>query len=454
MTTSISRTNSTLKPLTLPFVALAVISLAAPAALAQDGSAMVAAPAATAPQDAAIHTDRIPAANIEKGYAVPHRAPIRTPDPRLLQSPMASYEQHLNALGYSLANPDDTWEANPILDLPQMQEQFEANAAAPLSSAGLVPVTPPTPGGRAGDGRTKAQWIIIQFPPTAYDSVSKSWTVGNKSALWAQLYFGITHSGRKDLARLQGQASLDGAVLGYTRNLALATADLQAPATGNQSVSLNLSALGYTLWSKNQSAPNSVTVGDGKDWTGRLWQTGFDWSIAGYGVGAQLWLEGTVGAHYGAYCKPLFAQMGADANAAIGLGGRAWANVVIIDASLEAQLTLAATDISTLASTEVKQNKPILRRSVPGDGGSGGKGGMVAYGPGGIGGILLNGYTMTAKRITQVDLHLLKGYARAKVKDPLFGYTLGTWTIWNQPNGLYNWTGVLENYTKATAIPN
>jgi hypothetical protein len=426
--------------LTAAAFATTTLMLAGSTAKAQDNT-MPAPPAAIAsvpaPQDGATlsPTVRLSAADIEKGYSIPRRDPIQTPDPRLLQGQLADYERHLNALGYSLANPDDAWDAAPILNLSEIEMQNRANAAPAFASV---------PGIALGGG-------------TVYDTISKSWIVGNQSSLWADLYFGVTHSGSRSLARVQGQARLDGAILGYTKNLALATADLQAPAIGNQSISLNLSALGYTLWSKNQTGA-TVNINDGKDWTGTFWQAGFDWSIAGYGVGASLWLQGTVGAHYTASCKPLYANMGADADAAVSVGGRAWANVGIVDASLEAQLTLASLDINTSASTAVTANRPVFRQSVSPESGRGsesvpagaftdGSGRSNLFGGGG-----LYGYTMTAKRVTQVDLHLLKGYAKVRVTDPIFGWTLGTWTIWNSTNGLYNWTGTLENYSKSYSL--
>lgn len=348
-----------------------------------------------------LRTDRVPTANLAKGYVQPKRQAISGSDLRLLDTRLHPFEKHMNKLGFTLANRNDVWNAYPAITANAIAAQNHINDTAGIYDPQI-------------SGTTR------------YDSFSKDWQSGNKSSLWAEAKISLTHSASRSFARIQGEADVNGALLGHTGSLARATADFYAPKTGDQSASMNLTIMGQTIWSKSQTGA-TVTIGDGFDWNGKLWQLGFDWSIAGYGVGAEIWLQGAVGAHFGGSCQPMYAEVGGNASASVGVGGRAWANLGIVDASLDAQLTLVNADISALASTQSSVLTIRTKRATS----------TIA--------------TMNVKRVVDVDMDFLRGHAIVKVD--AFGFNVANWTLWNAPNGLYEWSGVLDNYNKTYLLP-
>ena len=365
------------------------------ALIAAGALATIAAPAAHAQQDPMV-SDRAATTAVNRGYVRPNRKRIAQPTP--VHPKLVSYERSLNSLGFTLSRSADVWTAAPKVTAAVLNAQIADNQLA---------------------GIADLQFIDL----TVHDTFVKSFEAGDVGSLWAGATFRIDHSATRSMARLQGEGRIEGALFGNTRTLGLATADLFAPSTGKSRATFGLSVMGQSIWSKNVTG-NTVNLTDGKDWTARLWQMGFDISIAGYGVGAEVWLEGTIGAHYTAQCSPLRASMGADASAAIAVGGRAYADLGIVYADLEAHLDLVKLAVGTGASTNVSFGKD---RTLP--------------------------PRMHANRRTTVDLNFLSGYAKLKVKEPFFDSTLGSWTLWNNPNGLFHLTGVLDQYSQSTVLP-
>jgi hypothetical protein len=185
-----------------------------------------------------LRTDKITAAQVAKGYDIPHRSPIKNKNIGLLALKLQPVEKTLNSVGFTLANPKDMWAAEPNINATEMASQLAANQAAGVYQ-------------NDSEGNT------------VYDTLSKDWEVGDKSWAWAQATFNLTHSANEGMARLQGDAQINGALFGDTANLAEATADFYAPATGTQSAQMNLTLLGQTVWSKSDTGAASASINDG-----------------------------------------------------------------------------------------------------------------------------------------------------------------------------------------------
>jgi hypothetical protein len=351
-----------------------------------------------------LRTDNITAAQVAKGYNQPHRSPITNKNINLLDARLRSYEKTLNKQGFTLAKADDVWHATPNINASAIAAQVLANqgAATNQSTAALN---------------------------TAYDTLSKDWEVGDKSVLYAQATFNLTHSANVDMARLQGEADINGAILGDYGNLAKATADFYAPATGTQSANMNLTLLGQTVWSKSDTGATSASINDGFNWNGKLWELDFGWTIAGFGIKAQVWVQGAVGVAFGGTCQPNDVSVGANTTASLAVGGKIVGDLVVVGVEFDVNLTLADLQFLTFASTKSTTEQipfynpyshTLSTRTVP---------------------------VMDVQRTVDADLNFIYGSASVKVTDPIFGETLGSWTIINEPNGLYQWNGVLDNYT-------
>jgi hypothetical protein len=362
----------------------------------------------SAQAQAPLLTSRIPAANLEKAYRVPVRQPIVNPNLNLLPSQLQDVERQLNSQGFTLTRPDDTWTAVPNLDESKLAAQVQA-----YGQPGSVSITK----GTSGSGNLgKMSPLISKLPPgiiynpiiTVTDTFNKSWEAGDPSSFWAQAALNVTHTANRTMAQIQAQGRVDGAVLGSTHNLGLATANVQSPASGNQTVSMGLSVMGDTVWSANQSGSN-LLVSKGYNWNGTLWKTGFDFTIDGYGLTADLWVQGSVGATFAGSSAPLYAFVGGDVNAAVSVGGTVSADLYIIAGKLQAQLTLASADLSGYASTQVVNNE------------------------------------MVARRVLQADLNFLSGQVYAQASS--FGEVLGTYYFWNHPNGYFSYDNVIANTT-------
>jgi len=359
----------------------------APAAKAQDRDAMV--------------NDTVTSAQVAKGYKIPNRARIGRPR-GAMDARLETYEKQLNSLGFSLLRPSDPWSAVPAILATKLQSQAKVNRAA-----GTTTLT--------GTAAT-----------TLSDTFTKSMEGGDPSSLWGKVGFEMVHSGNPNLARLRAEARIQGAMLGITRTIGLAYGDVQGPYAGDKSVQFGLEVMGQTIWSKGATGA-IAKVEEGAEKSAKLWQTGFDFSVAGYGVGAQIWLQGTVGVFANSTAKSLSADMGAGAYAEIYLGGRAWANLGVVNANLDAKLSLINLRLATTASTTVSQ-------------------------PGRFGNNANVARTMTAKRRTDMDLKMLEGYARVKVTEPFFDNTLGSWELWNEPNGVFRFIGVLSDYSRSYTV--
>lgn len=346
-----------------------------------------------------LRSDTITAATVSKGYTVPHRSPITNKNIGSLPLKLRSYETRLNAQGFSVASNKDVWAADPIISAAAIQAQNKVNQTA---------------------ATTQTQSVAN----TVYDTLSKSWEVGDKSVLYAQALFSLTHSANVNMARLQGDAEINAALLGDSANLAKATADFYAPATGTQSASMNLTLLGQTVWSKSDSGASKATINDGFNYNGKLWQIGFDWTIAGFGIGAEIWVQGSIGAAFSGSCVPNNVTVGANTTASLDVDGRVSADLGVVDVDLDADLTLADLQFFSIAST----SSSVISQTV---------GRFTIHEP-----------IMNVHRSVDATLNLINGSATVKVTDPWFGHTLGSWTIINEPNGLYQWSGVLDNYNK------
>ncbi|MFM7321226.1 MAG: hypothetical protein ACKO5K_06850 [Armatimonadota bacterium] len=360
------------------------------------------APAAMA-QDAMVN-DTVTSAQVAKGYKVPNRAAIGRPWGKM-DVRLEPFEKQLNSLGFTLLRPSDPWLALPIITERQLIVQNKLNLAA---------------------GSTKTTGTAAT---TVSDTYTKSMEGGDKSAVWSRVGFTMVHSGNPQLARLRTEAKVEGAMFGITRTVGLAYGDVQGPYSGDKTIQFGLEVMGQTIWTKNASGA-TATIEEGAEKSAKLWQTGFDFSIAGYGVGAKVWLQGVVGCTTKSTAKSLAADMGAGAYADIYFGGLATANLPGVGARLDAKLSVVNLKLSTMAATTVSQ-------------------------PGRFGDIANTPRTMTAKRRTELDLGFLKGFVKvnAYVDLPLIGEkSLGTWVIWDEPTGIFRYLGVLNDYSKSYTV--
>jgi len=350
-------------------------------------------------QDAMVN-DTVSSAQMAKGYKVPSRAAIGRPR-GAMDARLEPYEKQLNRLGFSLLRPSDPWLAIPTVSALQLQRQAKLNLAAGSSQ------------------------ITGTAATTISDTYSKAMEGGDPSSLWTKVGFTMVHSGNPQLARLRAEAKVEGAMFGRTRTLGLAYGDVQGPYSGDKSIKFGLEVMGQTIWSKNSQGA-TARIEEGAEKSAKLWQTGFDFTVAGYGVAAQVWLQGVVGCYANSTAKSLSADMGAGAYADIYFGGLATLNLPGLGARLDAKLSVVNLKLSTLAATTVSQ-------------------------PGRFGDFANTPRTMTATRRTELDLGFLKGYAKVKAYAdiPVLGETtLGTWTIWDEPTGIFRYLGVLDNYAK------
>ncbi|MCW3054190.1 MAG: hypothetical protein JWN14_3360 [Chthonomonadales bacterium] len=359
------------------------------------------APKAGKPGQAALRTDKISTEQAERGYLLPA---VRKPITNSSYKPTSEQDKEAEALleqhGYTFARRNDLWLATPRPLGLLLARQIQANQTAP-------------------DHKVQTTGNVLS------DTYSKSFEAGNRNILFGEAKFSLTHSGSQNLARLQSDAEINGAILGDFGNLAKATADFKAPVTGIQTAAMNLTVLGHTVWTQNKSGA-TATINDGFTFSGKILDVPFSHKILGIGIDADLFISGSVSAHFNGVCTPNKVQVNASAGGNLSVGGHAGVDVLLASANLNANIVLADVLFNGDAGTISSMGKSKLPQ-------------------------LPNGPILTVEHHVNDNLSFGKG--SASIELDLVGKKVGSFTLFDEPNGLFHTSGVLESYDKVYDLP-